>query len=177
MKYRDARTLSPEAKEEIRRQAIRMHQAGCKNIDIAQALEVHRSTVSVWVSSYKKSGFSELKKRTVGRRPGSGMQLSQSEQKTLRKKIQEKNPEQLKMPFALWTREAVGQLILRLTGKLLDLRQVGRYLARWLGLHCSASHQARISARREKSKAVAGRRLPCDSEEGEERRCRDTMAG
>ena len=51
--------------------------------------------------------------------------------KKLRKQIAEKNPEQLKMPFALWTREAVGQLITEHTGKLLDLRQVGRYLKRW----------------------------------------------
>ena len=35
------------------------------------------------------------------------------------------------MPFALWTREAVCNLIKKLTGKLLDLRQVGRYLKRW----------------------------------------------
>ena len=35
------------------------------------------------------------------------------------------------MPFALWTREAVYGLIKKLTAKLLDLRQVGRYLKRW----------------------------------------------
>jgi transposase len=35
------------------------------------------------------------------------------------------------MPFALWTREAVCDRIKKLTGKLLDLRQVGRYLKRW----------------------------------------------
>jgi|GEM_PF-3234359 len=31
------------------------------------------------------------------------------------------------MPFALWTHEAVFELIEKLTRKRLDLRQVGRY--------------------------------------------------
>lgn len=67
----------------------------------------------------------------MGRTPGSGMQLSVSEQTKIKNKVAEKNPEQLKMPFALLTREAVCDLIKKLTGKLLDLRQVGRYLNRW----------------------------------------------
>ena len=103
------------------------------SVSIAEALEVHRSTVSGWVNRYKRSGFSELKAKRMGRTPGSGMQLSVSEQinAKIKNKIEERNPEQLKMPFALWTREAVHELIKKLTGKLLDLRQVGRYLKRW----------------------------------------------
>ena len=59
-------------------------------------------------------------------------EISISEATTkIKNKIAEKNPEQLKMPFALWTREAVYKLIKKLTGKFLDLRQVGRYLKRW----------------------------------------------
>lgn len=131
MEHRDARKLSKEAKEEIRRQAIRLHRSGNNNTLISEILEVHRSTVSGWVNRYKRGGLPELKSRQVGRKPGSGMQLSVDEQKKIRKKIEEKNPEQLKMPFALWTREAVCQLIQKLTAKLLDLRQVGRYLKRW----------------------------------------------
>ena len=131
MERRDARKLNKDAKEELRRQAIKLHKSGLNNTTIAKALEVHRSTVSGWVNRYKRSGFSELKAKRMGRTPGSGMQLSVSEQTKIKNKIAEKNPEQLKMPFALWTREAVCDLIKKLTGKLLDLRQVGRYLKRW----------------------------------------------
>jgi transposase len=61
------------------------------------------------------------------------------EQDVLRKKIEDKHPEQLKLSFALWTREAVCELIVEETGKRLDLRQVGRYLKRW-GLHTKTTH-------------------------------------
>ena len=131
MEYRDARKLTKEAKEEVRRQAVKMHRDGKNNTEIAQSLEVHRSTVSTWINRYKKSGLEVLKARKLGRKPGSGMQLEKQEQDEVRKRIVEKNPEQLKMPFALWTREAVGGLIFELTGKQIDLRQVGRYLKRW----------------------------------------------
>ena len=80
MERRDARKLSKYAKEEIRRQALKLHNSGLSNTAIAKALEVHRSTVSGWVNRYKRSGFSELKAKRMGRTPGSGMQLSASEQ-------------------------------------------------------------------------------------------------
>jgi transposase len=133
MEKRDARKLRPEAKEEIRRQAVKLHLKGLKNIEIADTLEVHRSTVSSWLKRYKQSGIKVLKARKVGRRVGSGMQLSAKEQEVLRKKIEDKHPEQLKLSFALWTREAVCELIVEETGKRLDLRlrQAGRYLKRW----------------------------------------------
>ena len=67
----------------------------------------------------------------MGHTPGSGMQLSFAEQTKIKSKIAEKNPEQLKMPFVLWTREAVCDLIKKLAGKLLGLCQVGRYLKHW----------------------------------------------
>jgi transposase len=94
------------------------------------------------VNRYKRSGFSELKAKRMGRTPGSGIQLSVYEQTKIKNKIAEKNPEQLKMPFALWTREAVCDLIKKLTGKLLDLRQVGRYLNRWGFTHQRPIKQA-----------------------------------
>jgi len=40
-------------------------------------------------------------------------------------------PEQLKLPFVLWTREAVCDLIVRKFGLRLSVWTVGRYLARW----------------------------------------------
>lgn len=49
----------------------------------------------------------------------------------LRRLIVDKTPEQLRLAFALWTREAVGDLIAERTGQRLDLRQVGRYLRAW----------------------------------------------
>lgn len=43
----------------------------------------------------------------------------------------DRHPEQLKLPFYLWTREAVAQLIENRFGHRLSIWPVGRYLARW----------------------------------------------
>jgi transposase len=45
--------------------------------------------------------------------------------------IREKNPDQLRLPFALWTREAVRDLVERRFGVRLAIRTVGDYLRRW----------------------------------------------
>jgi transposase len=45
--------------------------------------------------------------------------------------IRDRRPEQLKLPFFLWTREAVQRLILERCGVHLAIRTVGDYLARW----------------------------------------------
>ncbi len=45
--------------------------------------------------------------------------------------IRDRCPDQMKFPFALWTREAVGQLIERKFGVKLSVWTVGRYLRRW----------------------------------------------
>ncbi|MFH0765572.1 MAG: IS630 family transposase, partial [Calditrichota bacterium] len=45
--------------------------------------------------------------------------------------IQDRLPDQLKLPFFLWTREAVAQLIEKKFGIRLSKMTVGRYLKRW----------------------------------------------
>jgi transposase len=45
--------------------------------------------------------------------------------------ITDRCPDQLKLPFALWTREAVRDLIVRRFGIRLSVWTVGRYLNRW----------------------------------------------
>ena len=45
--------------------------------------------------------------------------------------ITDRHPEQLKLPFALWTREAVQQLIARECGVAVSIWTVGRYLSDW----------------------------------------------
>jgi transposase len=45
--------------------------------------------------------------------------------------VVDRYPEQLKLPFYLWTREAVAELIEQKFGIRLSIWTVGRYLARW----------------------------------------------
>jgi transposase len=57
--------------------------------------------------------------------------LTCEQEKELQKLIQEKVPDQLKLPFALWTRIAVQQLIKRIYSTDMPIRTVGEYLKRW----------------------------------------------
>ena len=131
MEKRDARKLSPTAQREVRRQAVVLWKNGMSKGEIAAQLDVHRNTVGKWLSRYRQAGMGALEVNKRGPKPGNTAVLSESEQAGIRKIITDKCPEQLKLPFALWTREAVGRLIEKRTGKALDLRQVGRYLKRW----------------------------------------------
>lgn len=45
--------------------------------------------------------------------------------------ICDRTPDQLKMPYALWTRAAVGELVAQQFGIKLPVRTVGHYLKRW----------------------------------------------
>ena len=66
-----------------------------------------------------------------GRRPGEQKALSPRQEAMIRGLIVGRCPDQLKLPFALWTREAVGQLIERRTGMRLSLTAISTYLAAW----------------------------------------------
>lgn len=66
-----------------------------------------------------------------GRQSGDGRLLEAAQEALVRKLITDKTPDQLKMPFALWTRAAVAQLIEQRFGIRLPVRTMGLYLARW----------------------------------------------
>lgn len=131
MEKRDARKLTPEAQYEIRRQAIQMHKQGNGPVEIGKRLEIHYNTITKWIARHQEGGMKALKVHKRGPKPGTTLQIQPAEQKKIRKGLIDKTPDQLKLPFALWTREAVGLLIEEITGSKLDLRQVGRYLKRW----------------------------------------------
>ena len=57
--------------------------------------------------------------------------LTPKQEKLIRRKIVDRRPEQLKLDFALWTREAVRQLILQECAVDMPIRTVGEYLKRW----------------------------------------------
>jgi transposase len=128
---RDARSLSDDALEALRARAVAMVGAGATQVAAAQALGVHQNTVSLWLKAWRAAGAGALKAKRRGRRPGEQKRLSAAQERTLRKLITDRCPDQLKLPFALWTREAVRALIAARCGIALALTTVGDYLRRW----------------------------------------------
>lgn len=45
--------------------------------------------------------------------------------------VTDRCPDQLKLPIALWTRDAVGELIQKRRGLSLSVWTIGRYLKKW----------------------------------------------
>ncbi|WP_425218959.1 IS630 family transposase [Ralstonia solanacearum] len=76
-------------------------------------------------------GAKGLRAAPGGRKPGQGRSLDVTQELLVRQLIADKTPDQLKMPYALWTCAAVGQLIEQCFGIRLAVRTVGLYLSRW----------------------------------------------
>ena len=124
----DGRTLSTDAQQQLRHQAIRLREGGKTYDEIAVVVGVHRSTIYGWWKAYKEQGITgiEIKKRC--RRLGHGRRLDAKQEKQLRRLLIDKMPDQLKLPFALWTRRAVQDLVRRRWSIALPIRTVGDYL-------------------------------------------------
>ena len=128
----DARTLPAAAQEEKRKQAVRMWKTGrYTHREIGEQVGVHYLTVGRWIKKYQDGGAKALQARVRGRREGSGRRMTQEQEAMIQRQLIDKTPDQLKLRYALWTREAVQQLIQQITGLKLAIRTVGEYLKRW----------------------------------------------
>ena len=87
-----------------------------------------RSVNRIW-AKYKTKGSRGLESKKRGVQGGKKITGVQSAE--VRRLIKEKMPDQLKLPYGLWTRGAVQQLILDKYGIELSRWQVGRYLKDW----------------------------------------------
>ena len=127
----DARKLSTEAQQQIRNQAIRLKKSGRTYREISEIIGVHESGIGRWYRAYKRGGAKGVRIKKRGRPKGTCRTLSPQQEKELQKAIYDKCPDQLKLPFALWTRIAVQQLIKHLWSIHMPIRTVGEYLKRW----------------------------------------------
>lgn len=129
MKKIDARSLPPKAQESIRRLAVQAVLEGKTQVEVAQMYGVTRQAVGKWVKAHRLSGAPALKAKRQGRPKGGSLLPWQAAQ--IAKAVVDHHPEQLKLPFFLWTREAVAKLIQQRFRKRLSIWTVGRYLKRW----------------------------------------------
>jgi len=124
-----ARSLSSSAQEHLRQLAVKAVSDGKKQKEVARLFGVAPQTVCGWVKGYRLQGQGALKSKRKGRPKGGKLLPWQAAQ--IAKTVIDHHPEQLKLPFYLWTREAVGLLIKRRFGLQLSVWTVGRYLKRW----------------------------------------------
>ena len=125
----DTRTLSPTAQESLRVRAVKAVLAGHTQVVVAGIFGVPRQTVGIWVKAHRRGGLRALKAKPRGRPKGGTLLPWQAAQ--IVRSITDRTPDQVKLPFYLWTREAVGRLIEHRFGIRLSVWTVGRYLVRW----------------------------------------------
>ena len=91
--------------------------------------EVARGTVNRWIGMVERAGQRALKARRRGRPAVSRLKPHQAA--TTVRHILSGCPDQLSLPFALWTREAVQELLTRKFDVEVSVWTVGRYLRAW----------------------------------------------
>jgi transposase len=127
----DGRKLKKDVQQALRDQVVRLRKQGKANKDVAEYLAMNPQQCSRIWQKYERGGKKEILLGTRGRRHGEKRSLTDEQERRVQKLIVDKTPDQLKFPFALWTREAVRLLIGRQYGIDMPIRTVGEYLKRW----------------------------------------------
>jgi transposase len=123
----DARTYSHETLEQMRIGAVRRVEAGESPEFVAEGLGINRRTIYRWLSAYHYGGEGALKAKPI---PGAPAKLKGNQLAKLGRIIRDKNPLQLKFPYALWTLAMIRELIRREFGVALSEVSVGRLMKR-----------------------------------------------
>ena len=131
MENTDARTLSPRTQFELRKQIIRLREKGMANKLVAEVAGTTESHASAVWQTYQRYGMDAIKPKKRGRRHGAQRRLTPKQETTVRKYLSDNTPDQVELPFELWTRDAVRMLVYRLFSIDLPVRTTGDYLKRW----------------------------------------------
>ena len=131
MQKRDGRSVPDAALEVLRERAVAMHEAGNTQRAIASALGVHKNTVHRWLEGWRVAGRAALKPQKRGRRHETQRRLDATQAAEVQQLMTAHTPDQLDLPWALWSREAVRDLVRARFGVSLALRTVSEYLRRW----------------------------------------------
>lgn len=131
MEKRNGRKLSLEELHFARKEIIRFYRSGMTRSEIVKISGLSLHAVSMAINLFKSGGQKALVPSKPGPRKGERCRLTSDQEKEIQKIIQDKRPEQLKMDFALWDRNAVSLLVKNRFDIDLPTRTVGDYLKRW----------------------------------------------
>ena len=130
MTKKDGRHRTASAQATIREQVVDfLKKKKGTQLQAADIFGLSKSGIEKIWRKYKTGGKRGISKKKRGVQGGKKINGKQSAE--VRQLIRDKLPDQLKLPFGLWTREAVQQLILVRFGIELSRWQVGRYLKSW----------------------------------------------
>ncbi len=126
----DGRSLDAATQAHVRRTVVQAVRGGLTQTAAAKLFGVSVRAVNKWMATSKEGGLRALNAKPRGRPAGAGA-LTPAQVTKVRQRIVDTMPDQLKLPFYLWTRAAVAALIARDCHVTVSLTTVGRYLAAW----------------------------------------------
>lgn len=130
MAKKDGRYRTASAQATIREQAVEyLKKKRGTQLQASEIFGLSQSGIEKIWRKYKTEGMRGITEKKRGVQGGKKINGKQSAE--VRQLIKDKLPDQLKLPFGLWTREAVQQLIWDRYGIELSRWQVGRYLKSW----------------------------------------------
>ncbi len=127
----DARKHNQQTQYELRKQLVRLRKKGISNKSAAELVGISANHASTIWQKYQRGGLKAIKPGVRGRQQGAQRILSQEQEIALQKLLVDKNPQQMKLPFALWTRDAVRMVIKQRYKLEIPLRTISDYLHRW----------------------------------------------
>jgi len=129
-KHTDLRRLSHKELTQFRRQVVAQVQSGKPVAQVARTMDISRAAIFGWLALYRSGGWDALE---AGKRGGRRPKLDAKAMEWLYRMITGNSPQQLNLPFALWTAKLVAELIKRELDISLSRWSVTRLL-RQLGL-------------------------------------------
>ena len=154
----DTRRLKPEEQFHLRQRIIKLRKQGYPNKEVSAILDVSPEHCSRIWCAYQREGKDAIKLRRRGHQSGDGRVLSREQEVEIRRTIIDKSPDQLKFPWALWTRQAIKELISRRYGIKMPLTTIADYLKRW-GFTAQRPTKKAWQARFKTCRKMAGGRI------------------
>jgi len=129
MQPKDARALSASTQEALRYRVVKAVQEGMSKSEVARVFSISRTAVHHWTKAVAQGGVEALKAKPQGRPRQSALLGGQAE--AVVALMTQQCPDELGLPFCLWTREAVGQLLAERFELSVSVWTVGRHLKQW----------------------------------------------
>ena len=121
--------MSPSQQQELRGRVVAAVLGGMVKASAARAFGVSRTSIDSWLARHARGGAAALASGKRGRKPSP--RLSAAQVRQAQRLVRDKCPDQLKLPFALWTRQAVRELLAERFGVRVSLSTAGRWLKEW----------------------------------------------
>jgi len=121
----DGREHDHHTLQVMRQQAVKAVRNGESVESVTAAMGVNIRTVFRWLSAYASGGQTALLAKPI---PGRPPILDANQMSWVARTVKDKNPQQMKFEFALWTLSLIGEVIYQKFGKRLSAGSLSRVM-------------------------------------------------